>query len=322
MTSASSDLKTLIASCNRGDSEARAGFQETYGALIYSFPVRVFHLSREEAGEFYLYVLEDDRIFKRVRSFEGRNAMQFETYLMYYVLRDLFLEWTRGAERIDVVSLDSPLKGDESDRTSARTMHDVLATADASPDAAIGAVDALQEVTQALQQVDGEKRILLKLLTIGTLELEPEDVRLLAQLASRSLYETLALLDEVHTTVSVKAVKAQEKQDALQTVAYWIQTYQRHMAEIEARITASRFQDDVATVEQLTQEKAELARKLAWRYQQQARLREEWQAFDVRPSYKDIARLLNIPVGTVCSRLARAREAFEHQLTLVRTAAG
>ena len=82
------DLEAIIAACARGDPEARAAFQEGYGPLIYTFPVRIFHLPEEEASNFYLYVFEKARIFKRIKMFEGRNAIQFKTYLSYYVLRD------------------------------------------------------------------------------------------------------------------------------------------------------------------------------------------------------------------------------------------
>jgi len=97
----SQDVRAIIQQCARGDRAARIAFQEEYGPLIDSFPVRVFHLSEADAGEFYLYAFEKDRIFQRIRTFEGRNAIQFTTYLSFYVLRDLFLEWlrTRKAER-------------------------------------------------------------------------------------------------------------------------------------------------------------------------------------------------------------------------------
>ena len=107
------DVKVLIERCVKEDPDARLEFQQQYAAVIYSFPIRIFHLSEEEAGDFYLYVFEQGRIFRRVQSFEGKNAIQFETYLSSYVLRDLCLEWMRTTERVDVVSPDMPVTGAE-----------------------------------------------------------------------------------------------------------------------------------------------------------------------------------------------------------------
>ena len=148
--------------------------------------------------------------------------------------------------------------------------------------------------------------------------MEPSDVRAIARIASRSLHETLNLLDEVLEALATKAAKAQGKGDTLHTVAYWIRTYQRHIAVLEEQSQASRLQGNTQAVEALHTEKAELERKLAWRYRQQAKLQEELHKADIRPSCKDIARILNIPEGTVCSRLARAREEFGQKFAMAR----
>ena len=84
----------------------------------------------------------------------------------------------------------------------------------------------------------------------------------------------------------------------------------------------SHVQGQAQAVEALHTEKAELERKLAWRYRQQAKLQEELHKADIRPSCKDIARILNIPEGTVCSRLARAREEFGQKLAMARALRG
>jgi DNA-directed RNA polymerase specialized sigma24 family protein len=60
--------------------------------------------------------------------------------------------------------------------------------------------------------------------------------------------------------------------------------------------------------------KAELERKLAWRYLQQAKLRVELQTYHVRPSCKEIASLLNVSLGSICSKIARARAALGNEL--------
>lgn len=318
MQGPSGDLKALIAGCSRGDPDAQVAFQDAYGALIYAFPVQIFRLAEEEAGNFYLYVFEQERIFKRLSSFEGRNAIQFETYLSYYVLRDLCLEWLRTREQVETVSLDAPIVDTETGGDRAITLQDVLPAPEAAFDTMLEATEDLERVESIFAQLSEERRLVLKLVALGSIELEPSDVRAIARTASRSLQETLNLLDEVLEALDTKAAKAQEKWHTLHPVAYWIRTYQRQIAVLEEQSQASRLQGNAQAVEALHTEKAELERKLAWRYRQQAKLQEEVHKADIRPSFKDIARILNIPEGTVCSRLARAREEFGQKLAMAR----
>jgi RNA polymerase sigma factor (sigma-70 family) len=312
------DLTVFLGRCAKGDADARQEFQERYGALIYTFPQRIYRVSVEEAGDFYLYVFEQGRIFRRIKSFEGRNAIQFETYLSYYVLRDLFLEWMRTRERLDIVSLDAPIGNSEASGERTITMQEMLAAEKPEPEAALVTSADVKAVEEILQQLDPERRLILKLLALNVVELEPEDVRTIAQSAGRSILETLKVIEEVTEALSAKTFKAQEKQETLQTVGYWILTYQRKIAELVENIRIGRLQGETGSWERWQPEKAELERKLAWRYQQQRKLREELQKSDVRPSYKDIARILNAPLGTICSKIARAREEFGQKLAMAR----
>jgi DNA-directed RNA polymerase specialized sigma24 family protein len=320
VTPAPADLRSLIEKCANGEPEAQVAFQEQYGWLIYTLPTRLFRLPAEEAGNFYLYVFERERIFKRARSFQGRNAMQFETYLAYYVLKDLLLDWVRTRERVEEISLDAPLQNPAVLPAQSRTGYDILAADPLAPDTVLIASDEVDKITHAFDQLDDEKRLSLKLLALWTIELTPDDIRCLAYLASRSIRETLDLLEEVKTALAIKADKVQEKRDALHTVAYWIHTYQRRIAALDEHLQMQHSQGATHEMSRLTHDKAELERKLAWRYRQQAKLWEELQRVDICPSYKDIARLLNRPVGTICSRIARAREALEQALTVARDA--
>ena len=318
MDPAPENLRSLIARCANGEPEAQVAFQEQYGWLIYTIPTRLFRLPAEEAGDFYLYVFERERIFKRVRSFQGRNTMQFETYLSYYVLKDLFLDWVRTRERIETVSLDAPIQSSAAPQERSHTGYDVLAFDTITPDTVLIESDEVEKVTRVFDQLDDEKRLSLKLLALWTIELKPDDIRCIAHIASRSIRETLDLIEEVKTLLATKASKVQEKRDALHTVAYWIHTYQRWIADLDERLQAHDVQSTSQEKSKLVYEKAELERKLAWRYRQQAKLWEELQRADICPSYRDIARILNRPVGTICSRIARAREAFEHDLAVAR----
>src|SRR5262249_6511096 len=118
--------------------------------LVYTFPTRVYQMSQDDAGDFYLYVFDKDRIFKRARTFAGRNAIQFETYLSYYVLRDLFLEWRRTLDHVETVSLDAPITRTEAGEEQSRTLHELLATQDPTPVAVLEASEAAQDVEHVL----------------------------------------------------------------------------------------------------------------------------------------------------------------------------
>ena len=101
------DARAFAAACAGGDPTARRAFLERFADDVYNFPVKIYGVPAEQAADFYLYAFERDRIFTRLRSFEGRNAIQLRTFLAYYVLRALFLDWQRGRHELETVSLDS-----------------------------------------------------------------------------------------------------------------------------------------------------------------------------------------------------------------------
>src|SRR5579862_3617596 len=95
----------LIGRCLSGEPGASELFQERYGELIYGYPRRVFRMPAEEAGDFYVFAFEQRRIFRRLRTFEGRAPLR--AYLLGFVLDDLVLEWKRGEHELDTVSIEA-----------------------------------------------------------------------------------------------------------------------------------------------------------------------------------------------------------------------
>jgi CRP-like cAMP-binding protein len=298
-----SDILDLIRACAAGDTPARLTFQEEYGEDIYNFPVKIYGTSLEEAGDFYLYVFEKDRVFKRLRTFEGRNNIQFRSFLSYYVLKDLFLEWRRTLKELETVSLNTPVSAlGEDDRVLEDTLSDQTFTdtqeigAEAGPAA---------EIWSALSP---EERLDLKLLYLIECDLDAEEIRLLAQCSGRSPHETLALLAQVQDRLRQKDEKLSRLREELDSVWGRILLRQRELQEIDEKIHLLAQKGNSSGQDKLLSQKKEIEHALAKRSRQREKIIEEIQNCKLTTAYKDIAQLLNTTVGTVCSRIFRLRE--------------
>lgn len=104
-TSEAAEALELIRQCLAGSVEAAARFQERYGELIYGYPMRVYRVPPDDAGDFYVFAFEKGRIFRRLQTFEGRAPLR--AYLLGFVLNDLVLAWKRGQRELETVPLDA-----------------------------------------------------------------------------------------------------------------------------------------------------------------------------------------------------------------------
>jgi RNA polymerase sigma factor (sigma-70 family) len=303
MAQGTEDIFQLTRACASGDPKARRRFQEEYGEDIYNFPVKIYRAPLEEAGDFYVYVFENDRIFTRIGTFAGRNNIQFRTFLSYYVLKHLFLEWQRTRKELETISLQTPIGDNEDDRV----LEDTLSDSSMSDPAEVGSPEETT-ATDIWNVLSPEERLDLRLLTLLECDLSPEDVRLLAKLSGRSLRETLALLAEVQDGLKRKDEKVSQLRDELDSVWGWILLRQKELQEIEKKILLIPAKRSAPDREKLLNQKNALEKALVKRYRQKERISAEIRAYKLTTPYKDIARLLNLTVGTVCSRIFRLRE--------------
>jgi RNA polymerase sigma factor (sigma-70 family) len=304
MSQTTSAILELIRACAAGDPEARRRFQEEHGEDIYNFPVKLYGLPPEKAGDFYVYVFESDRIFTRLHTFAGRNNIQFRTFLSYYVLKSLFFEWQRGLKKeVETVSLSTPVTGSGEHES---VLEDLL------PDPK--AVDPAEQIESkdedaargTWQHLSSEEQLDLKLLWLIEYDFSPDDVRLLATISGRSIRDTLLLLTEAREGLLSKDEKISQMRDRLDSVSGWIRLRQTELKEIDEKIRllmAGREGQDV-----LLARREALERALTKRYGQREKIVEEIRKYKLTTPYKDIARLLNTTVGTVCSRIFRLRE--------------
>ena len=293
-----------VRACAAGDAAARRAFQERFAEDIYNFPVKIYGLPADQAADFYLYVFEGDRIFTRLRTFEGRNAIQLRTFLAYYVLRSLFFEWQRGRHELDTVSLAEPVGGDD------RTLEDVLAQSDggdAAPAAEAG------EAAELWESLTPEERLDLKLLSLLEHDLTADELALLSRLSRRPPRDTVTLVAEVQDALRQKDVRLAALRERLDAIWGWIVLRRRELQETDEKLRLIASDHGSRARQELTERRRRLEEALAKRIQQRERLLEEIGRFKVTTPYKDIARLLGTTVGTVCSRIFRLRQRLEER---------
>lgn len=288
-----------MAACAAGDADARRRFQDAYGGDIYNFPVKIYRLPEERAADFYVYVFERDRIFTRLRTFEGRNNIQLRTFLAYYVLKALFIEWQRGQRELETVSLQTPV-GDDGDRT----LEDV--TPGDTPDEPAGEADA--PVAALWERLAPEERLDLKLLSLLEHDLAPDDVRLLAKLSKRSVRDTLGAIAEVQAKLRATDRKLSKFREDLDSVWGWIVLRRRELQQLGEKIRHLPPDEDSPERRRLLERQLDLEAAIQKRERQRERVLGELRKHKVTTPYKDIATLLGTTVGTVCSRIFRLRQ--------------
>lgn len=282
----------LIRRCLSGDAQAAREFQECYGELIYGFPMRVYRVPPEDAGDFYVFAFDRGRIFRRVRTFEGRAP--FRAYLLGFVLDDLVLEWKRGSRELETVSMETlgefPAPPDERGPLSDESSED---TVDRSA------------LSEALAELEPSKAVVMKLLYVEDYELKANELRYLAEVSGCEIAEVLSRVDRLRATVREREASLKKMEDALDAVQAWIQLYERRRQRLLEDLSGL---PPVSTAAQrLREEEGELQRKIERRRRQRTKLLEQTQRRKVTAPYKDIAAMLNTSVGNVGSQIARLR---------------
>jgi len=287
------EARSLIRRCLAGEVEAAREFQERYGELIYGYPIRVYRVPPDEAGDFYVFAFDRGRIFRRVRTFEGRAP--FRAYLLGFVLDDLVLEWKRGLREIETVSLESI--GELPDPGFARASEREGVFDDMDLDRS-----AMREL---LSDLSTPKAVVMKLLYVEDHEFDPSEVRYLSQVSGNAIPDVLDRIEDLRATVREREAGLKKMEDALDAVQAWIQLYERRIQRINEDLTA--LPPTTTAAERLREERAQLERKIDRRRSQRAKLLAQAQRRKVTAPYKDIAALLNTSIGNIGSQIARLR---------------
>lgn len=290
-------VRQLIHRCLCGDGDAARSFQEAYGELIYGYPIRVYRTPADEAGDFYVFAFQGGRIFRRLRTFEGRAP--FRAYLLGFVLDDLVLEWKRTERRIDTISIEDIGELPASDDPEVLMMN-----------TGNGHARAQDDVEGMLTSLDPLKTVIFKLLHAEDCELMPEELRYLASVSKRPLNEVITSVERLRATIRDREAALRGIEDSLDSVQAWVQLYQRRLRRIAEDLGSVQVTSRAA--DKLRDEQRELERKIERRHRQREKLLAQGKRRKVTAPYKDIAAVLNTTVGNVGSQIARLREELSH----------
>jgi RNA polymerase sigma factor (sigma-70 family) len=304
-------VRELIRRCLAGERGAITQFQQDYGELIYGFPIRAYRTAAEDAGDFYIFAFEKGRIFRRVRTFEGRAP--FRAYLLGSVLDHLVLEWKRGKREIETVAIEDISwfadAGETDSEPVARTGRldpQSLGPCASFPEDRSEPLMDGEHLNQFLQTVDPAKAVVLKLLHVEDYDLSPNEIRHVAAASGRSVGEVLQSVEQLRAAVREREAVAKSLEDKLDAVQAWIQLYERRLQRI-AEDLASLPPGSTAAA-RLREEQAELEGKTLRRQQQRKRLLTNRQRRKITAPYKEIAAILNTTVGNVGSQISRLRQ--------------
>ena len=286
------EVQQLILRCCEGKEDAWKEFQERYGEIIYGYPIRVYRSIEEAAADFYVYVFEEGRIFRRLRSYQGKAP--FTAFLRGFVLDAMFIDWHRTLHEAPTVAVD-----------------DVDVTPNHALDEATGTQGEVGFLADVLVGIETSKAVVMKLLYVEDAEFTPEEILHIAKASGKPVKRVLADIDTLRESVRSKEADHKEIEGKLDAVHSWIQLYQKQLLGLERNVddTIHRF-----AREERDRNVIELNGKLSRRQEQRQRLLAQLRTHKTTAAYKDIAEILNTTVGNIGSQIARVRKQLERTL--------
>ncbi|MCB1179722.1 MAG: RNA polymerase sigma factor, partial [Leptospiraceae bacterium] len=202
------NINELIQSCADGNEESLKKFFEIYSEDIYNFPLKVFHLTEDDASEFYIYAFERLRSGRRFQSFKGKSS--FKTWL-YTVLRNMLIDWKRNKRELKIVSAKKVnSEGQE------------YSTIESEPDTITPLKQEANTMSanfrKALSEIKLESRVIFKLAYIFYLNLEDDEVEFIQEKTGYSLEEIKSKVLEMREVLSEKDQESMKYEDKITSI--------------------------------------------------------------------------------------------------------
>ncbi|PKA26522.1 RNA polymerase subunit sigma-70 [Leptospira sp. mixed culture ATI2-C-A1] len=289
------EILELVKECGTGNEKALQKFFDHYSQDIYNFPIRVFHLTEDDASDYYIYAFERLKSGKRFKSFVGKSS--FKTWF-FSVLRNLLIDWQRTKREVKTQTVSKVNK----EGKEYSTIED---EPDKRADALAHALDVSDQFQSVLSTIKMENRIVFKLSFVYYLHLDPEELVYIAEKTSRPeeeiRSEILSLREELSNREE-ENLKMEDKITSLYLNILDLKEQKKQKAQgdsVEAQYYKER-----------------LDHALAKKYEQRKKLIEKKQKghFLVRTPYREISRILGISEGGVSVTLLRVLEKIQKKM--------
>lgn len=281
----SEEIFDLVQKCGEGDLSSLELFFELYSQDIYNFPLKVFHLTEDDASDFFIYAFERLKSGKKFKSFFGKSS--FKTWF-FSVLRNLVIDWKRTKRELKIQSIIRYNKEGE----EILGIEDEPDTREVIRNEALEITEHFQEAMRGLKL---ENRVIFKLTFLYYLHMEEEEINFLSQKSNKSIDEIqieLLRLREELCNREVENIRMEDKITALYLA----------ILEIQERLERGN------TLKKGERERLEIS--LRKKYEQRKRLidRKLKGHFLVKTPYKVVAKYLGITEGGVSVSLVRVIE--------------
>ncbi|WP_411823743.1 RNA polymerase sigma factor [Leptospira sp. 'Mane'] len=286
------EILDIVKKSGTGEEAALRKFFDIFSQDIYNFPIRVFHLSEDDASDYYIYAFERLKTGKRFQSFVGKSS--FKTWF-FSVLRNLLIDWQRTKRELKIHSLGKVNK----DGKEYNTIED---EPDVRAEEQTLAIDVSEKFQAALQEVKLESRVVFKLSFIYYLHLTEEEVKYIAEKANIT---TVDLQIEI---LALREGLADKEEDNLRNEDKITSLY-LNILDLKEQKKTKATGDSI----EATHLRDRIDHSLKKKYEQRRKLIEKKQKghFLVRTPYREISRILGISEGGVSVTLLRVMEKFQ-----------
>lgn len=297
-------ITLVLPRLQKKEPESIARFFEIFSDEIYSYPVRYYNFSEDEAGDFYLYAFEHLNDGRKFASFKGKS--RFTTWL-FSVLRNLVIDFLRSQR--NKIQTTTFIRTD-----SNGNIIDALDYVADTDEHLYVEDEVLKEFKAHINEMKMSHRVLFKLAYIYYMDITEEEVDWIcdkAQMSKGEIHTRLYLLKEEGRKKSGEVKKVEDKltanYQAMTALENKLERYFRENPAIEPQRNewSEDFHDSHMDIEIL-----QMIHLLVKKRAKQSRLlkTQKKSLLSTRVPYKDIVPLLNSSEGVLSVQLIRIIE--------------